>query len=226
VKKARLFIAVLVSSLMLMGIGYAMWNDTIDFNGTAAVGTMDLRFDTGYVQTLTSDEQVITSKIVNHTNDMLTVDFDNLYPGSFALVDMKAINAGTIPMKIKGFNVTLGGANMDELKPYILAAAMYYKADSADNYVDGTAGFTDTVNIQQFENKLNNSSLINMSFNPGEGLYFGVPQGVPGVSGIDVDHDGQPESCIVFYVDPNAPQSIQGKSIKITIQMESKQFNQ
>ncbi|HHZ16649.1 MAG TPA: signal peptide protein, partial [Clostridia bacterium] len=43
-KKARLLIAVLVCSVMMLGIGYAWWNDTLTVSGTVETGKFDVNF--------------------------------------------------------------------------------------------------------------------------------------------------------------------------------------
>ncbi|MGI6533706.1 MAG: SipW-dependent-type signal peptide-containing protein [Peptococcia bacterium] len=43
-KKSRLLIAVLVCAVMMMGVGYAWWNDVLTVNGTVATGTFDVDF--------------------------------------------------------------------------------------------------------------------------------------------------------------------------------------
>ena len=102
-KKSRLLIAVLVCAVMMMGVGYAWWNDVLTVNGTVKTGTFDVDFVNSSIEKIGAGNYLEIS--VNSEQDDDGVDYidftvGNLYPGAEFEVTSGFVNNGSIPVKI------------------------------------------------------------------------------------------------------------------------------
>jgi hypothetical protein len=134
VKKAKILIAVLVCSLMLMGVGYALWNQTLVMATTAKTGSMDVMFTsntaieeksnaveasvgkkqggrTAYsendvnVNTETADLSFWPPQNPTYYYDEAQCTLSNLYPGAEVKVKVCVKNKGSIPVKFDGVSI-------------------------------------------------------------------------------------------------------------------------
>lgn len=123
-KKSRLLIAVLVCAVMMMGVGYAWWNDVLTVKGTVATGTFDVDFADTSIEKIGEENYLEIS--VNSEQDDDGVDYidftvGNLYPGAEFKVTSGFVNNGSIPVKIGEAKIT--GINSDECANAILVDA-------------------------------------------------------------------------------------------------------
>jgi hypothetical protein len=127
-KKVKILIAVLVCSVMMMGVGYAWWSDSITMATTAKTGTLNVEFEkygnglatNGTSKYVTGFAKVpYTKKWVggnHHGHWEYTYDYDvvnctlnNLYPGAQAVVELKVENTGSIPAQFDDLTITNTG---------------------------------------------------------------------------------------------------------------------
>jgi hypothetical protein len=223
-KKTRLLIAMLVCAVMLMGVGYAWWTDSVAIGSTVATGEMNVHFEntSGYPYVLAS-EYVEASVEADECSKSITCEFNKLYPGAIGVIDAKIKNDSTIPVKLDKASIVV---DIDaELAPHLQTYAYFFQTDANDNYIDGTFGYTDIVALDQLANALNrNTTLQNITLEPGDKLYFGVPDEEEPV--YDLDNDGEKEKCIVFGVSSAAGNDTQNTSASFTLTLDWKQFNQ
>lgn len=135
-KKTRLLIATLVCAIMLMGVGYAWWTDTITLGGTVATGHMDVIFSQADLSGF--DSIAGGSASLSENKKTITCTFTNLYPGAQGILNTGIINNSTIPVKLSNVDVTFSG-DVAQLKPYLLVS------------LDPNSGF---VTIDQFVNNI------------------------------------------------------------------------
>lgn len=219
-KKARLLIVTLVCTVMLMGVGYAWWTDSVAIGGTAATGNMDVHFENGiFFPIVLSSPYVKPSRIIVESRK-IACKFDNLYPGAIGNVDFVVKNDSTIPVKLDTAKITVNGDA--DLKSNLTAFAVFYKVDKNGLPVYPSFDWTDVVLLEQLAGELN-EKLKDITLYPGERLFFGVPEDREGP--YDLDNNGEKESCIVLCLDPQAPNATQGKSVSFTLTMDWKQFN-
>lgn len=122
-KRIRFLALAMVFAIMLMGVGYAAWTDTITVNTTVKTGTFDVQFTQPEASKLdgtavpgfgsrigvypgTAFSAVLTD------SDTITVNAGNLYPGAEFQVVTRASNAGTIAAILN--NITLDGVDPAE----------------------------------------------------------------------------------------------------------------
>jgi predicted ribosomally synthesized peptide with SipW-like signal peptide len=129
-KKSRLLIAVLVCAVMMMGVGYAWWNEVLTVNGTVATGTFDVDFVNSSIEKIGAGNYLEIS--VNSEQDDDGVDYidftvGNLYPGAEFKVTSGFVNNGSIPVKLGKAEIT--GIDSDEY-----ANAILVDTDNDDDY--------------------------------------------------------------------------------------------
>ena len=96
-KKSRLLIAVLVCAVMMMGVGYAWWNEVLTVNGTVATGTFDVDFVNTSIEEI-GEENYLNISVNPGQGDRIEFTVGNLYPGAKFNVTSGFKN-GSIPVK-------------------------------------------------------------------------------------------------------------------------------
>ncbi|MFZ7104354.1 MAG: hypothetical protein ACOWWO_17085 [Peptococcaceae bacterium] len=148
-KRMKFLAVAMVLALMLMGAGYAYWQDQITLTTTVDMGEFDVTVNDGEVTLFKGNEGVATATIVANdletgyadNHDEYTVTVTNAYPGLEGEVSFKIHNVGSIPAKIESMDLTIPSssgsvvANLLQDIDYKLA----YGADSLEKYVFGSA---------------------------------------------------------------------------------------
>ncbi|HPZ70668.1 MAG TPA: hypothetical protein PLQ33_00545 [Peptococcaceae bacterium] len=118
-KKSRLLIAVLVCAVMMMGVGYAWWNNVLTVNGTVATGTFDVDFVNTSIQKIGS-ENYLDISVNSEQDDVIEFTVGNLYPGAEFEVTSGFKNNGSIPVKLGKAEIEITGINSNEYANAIL----------------------------------------------------------------------------------------------------------
>lgn len=222
-KKSRFLIITFVCAIMLMGIGYAWWTDSIAIGGTATAGNMDVRFENGNGYPFIAASSYVEPALVNADENEITFTFDKLHPNALGILDFKAVNDSTLGVKLDTATIDVtGDAEMiANLNSYLV----FYVCDASGNYVDNTFGWTNYVPVSQLAQEVNNNTILqNLVLEPGQTLYFGVPEGQE--APYDCNKDGVNESCLVLHVNPDAGEEIENQSVNFTLNLGWKQFDQ
>lgn len=114
-KRTRFIALALVVALMLMGAGYAAWNDRIEVRGTVNTGKVDVQIVSGEIlprAMLTDDTRDswvssdadnnnmwIETKLDNNAKSA-AFKFDKLYPGAEVKYIFRATNEGNLPVRV------------------------------------------------------------------------------------------------------------------------------
>ncbi len=104
-KKIMALFAVLVMALAVAGTAYAAWTSSVQINGTATVGTLDLRWYSFSVDSETSPSATITSSY-SDTDHTISITLHNVYPGYRANLTLQTKNYGTLPLNFDTFQMT------------------------------------------------------------------------------------------------------------------------
>lgn len=101
-KKTRFLVLALVVAVMLMGAGYAWWNDTITVRSTVTTGNLDVDI---VGQTVTPDDYVTMDVVPDFDNtfeegDNALVKFINIYPGKGGIATLTFKNKSTMAVKL------------------------------------------------------------------------------------------------------------------------------
>lgn len=147
-KKIRLLIASIVCALMLMGVGYAAWNQSIHVKASAQAGQLNVRLVNGQSEgawKIIDKDGIANWAIAGNDGKTLTLKFDRLYPGAKAAISGTLKNNGNLPAKLSGCivsNVTGYRSSVDngpDLYNY-LQASIYENTDfvSLDKFLNET----------------------------------------------------------------------------------------
>jgi hypothetical protein len=104
-KKLGLLALALVLALGSLGVGFALWSETLYIEGTVATGELDADWIvTGYWEE--GDDKDVTWQEVEVVGKTLYVTVYNAYPNIWYYVTFDIYNSGTIPLHVCGFNVS------------------------------------------------------------------------------------------------------------------------
>lgn len=233
-KKFKFLTLILYLVLLTTGVGYAYFSDSLTINNTVATGEMSVRFEKDELDGLKfpefkSSEYVLNSdiKIGNDDNiltddNVATVKFANMYPGSWVAFRLKAINSGTIPIKIKDVNFGEFSGDTELLEYLTFEAGIGIDADG-DKIIDKHISFKGQ--LKDIESMFNDifkaDSIKDTQINPGGGIYFYIPE----EEAPDLDNDNISDEFIVIRLNKDAPNSTQNKTFNFKLSINFKQFN-
>ncbi|MDD2402400.1 MAG: hypothetical protein PHI90_06335 [Clostridia bacterium] len=211
-KRARFLLATLVCAVMVMGVGYAWWTDSISVTETAETGELDVKFVTEdvYPNTAGTSDYVVPGTVTTDAEGKtVTCSFTNLYPGAEARIDLKAKNIGTIPVKLKNATISFDAGSSEALKSSIDAYVLYYKLNVDGSIASGSVGSTTVAALDKLAAKIiSDPLLMGLQFAPNESLCLGG------------------DECIVLKVKDDAGDGIENETLTFTLQLEWKQFNE
>ncbi len=101
IKKIRTLFMVAIIALGGVGIGYAMWTESVDIDVSATTGNLDFKIE--QIQILDADGATITTNKVNDYEWDITVT--DTYPGWMGYINILHRNAGTVSLKYESFQV-------------------------------------------------------------------------------------------------------------------------
>jgi hypothetical protein len=223
-KKMKILALALMTSLMLMGAGYAAWADDLVINNTVATGELNVNFvkDDTYPSARGAEYVIPSVQIVDEKEHTVQVSLTNLYPGSWAAFRVKGINSGTIPAMLDNFQVEFNGD--EELLPYLTYEAGLTIDTNGDNVIDNkTDKFSGKLeNIaSEFNAKINSLSDAKLEPNGKGNFCLNIPE----EDAEDLDGDGSKEKYIIIHFDENAPLSTEKKTLTFTFTTNFKQHN-
>lgn len=119
-KKVRLVIAVIAVALMAMGVGYAMWSQTITVNVVGTLGTFEVKTTDAYVIN-NNGEKVpnndYTSAEVQNNGKIAQLIANKLIPGGWREYRIVFKNVGDCPAVLK--QIDLAGGSKGEILHFI-----------------------------------------------------------------------------------------------------------
>lgn len=132
-KKIRLLALTLAAAIMLMGVAYAYWTDSLVIENSVTTGEMNVEF-TKYMFKPSVDPGnylEFNPPITNGPTDvpdpkLLRFELENLYPGAAYIAWAKLQNKGTIPAVFAGSVVGFDTDAPDILKENILVGLHCY----------------------------------------------------------------------------------------------------
>lgn len=216
-KKSRIIVSLaMVLALAISGIAYAAWTDQLFINGSAQTGNMNVVFDRGCFNFYphTEDACYVEAEASFIDDHHITFTIDNLYPGAWALIDLKQMNKGTIPAKFDKATLTID-SDPGNIQGYLRSKCLYtlWKNPGLSlGYLQG--GLFSYGNFTDLDNCITNG-LHGKVINPGGYLLFGEEN----------EEDGTEPNCIVIKLDENAPVSTEGQTLTFTLTFDWIQFN-
>lgn len=226
-KKTKMLIATLVCAVMLMGVGYAWWYDTLTLGADVQAGNMDVNWVINDVYPIYEGLGYATVELDESSGEKdLKFKFNNLYPGAIAFVDAVAVNDSTIPVTLK--EVTLSPETGNALFDNIKTCGYIYRTKRVgekDQYIGNSFKVLPYASLSKLGTNIANA-LGNVTLNPGDKIFFGIPKDT-GEEEINTDIEGYEgnEECIIFIVDTDAKNEIQNQETSFELKFDWKQFN-
>jgi len=139
----------LILALLVLGVTYAYWNETLYITTTVHTGTFCVKFVEGY--RINYDEPGdkdlkyygyperwpfdVGSTTCEVTEDTVTITLNNVYPCYQTFVRFRIKNCGTIPAKLK--DVTVEFEDPKGLKDYVTFGVTMAVSSGGTNWVPG-----------------------------------------------------------------------------------------
>lgn len=108
-KKTAAISVALIVALMLFGVGYALWSETLFIRGTVNTGSLDAEWSVHGVydsEVLGKDFSAIEAQIV--APGELEIQINNAYPGIEYTAEIDVTNTGSIPLHTEVFELNRG----------------------------------------------------------------------------------------------------------------------
>lgn len=219
-KKTRFLALTLVVVIMLMGAGYAWWDDFTQVNGTVDTGYMDVNVRWANLHTPPYTGGTIT-------NDQNTITFTatDLYPtiykssdnSTFGRVHFSIENNGTIPVKLDSIEFTRtneDSALWDYLKTRVhIHRGIPSKTGTSLHESRSLTGVNAlSGDLKNLDTLILGSELSDYTLMPGEAIWFGG--------------NTEEESSIRYFLDKDAPNdTTENQEVGFTLKFNWKQFN-
>ncbi|HHT64060.1 MAG: hypothetical protein ACOX4H_09035 [Bacillota bacterium] len=235
-KKVKVLVGIFTLALMLMGLGYAAWNDQVEVTATAKTGILDVTLtsasirDGAYYGDLqaepdtdfrlshaftrgTVDYPYTDDVGVYNSGDGLVVTLGNLYPGSTIRLDAKGINNSTLAVIPGGMEVEFIDGN------YALFEAIKAKVEiqkiGGPKFTIQDSSFGRLTNVGENFDRMKSQiqdRTTGLVLNPGDEFAFGT-------------EDDPDEDCFIFVVPKNLGNEFMNEFCKFKIKINWVQWN-
>lgn len=108
-KKSKFLVLALAVAVMLMGAGYAYWQEDLTIGNTITTGKLDFTFQKASIMEVDDymDRGIEKSSCkVNQDDNQVDIVLQGMYPGAEAKVYFELLNSGTMKAKLKNFAVS------------------------------------------------------------------------------------------------------------------------
>lgn len=235
-KKFKFLILIVYLALLVTGVGYAYWSDSLIVNNTVTTGELSVRFEDGSLNGLKFSD-LKASKYVLDADTAIKIGNDNsivtdnntaaitiphIYPGSWAAFRLKAINSGTIPVKITDIKFSDISKDTELLSYLTFEGGIGIDADG-NGTIDKYNKFSGSLSeVEKDINEWLSIDMKNTEIIPKGGIYFYIPEQE---TAPDLDEDGTVDRFNIIRFKSDAPCETQNKSVTFKFTMNFKQFN-
>ena len=154
-RKTKLLLGSAILSVALLGTGYAYWTDALTVNTTVGTGNFEVTMQNPTTGKTNFDDSSIENNKYMETvtgivkNNIVTLEFNNMYPGAQGFYTVEAKNTGTIAAVIDNFKVTL------PQNPRLMHKIKLQATNDTLDTIHTTANFTPSVYADTLEKELN-----------------------------------------------------------------------
>ncbi|MDR7855064.1 hypothetical protein [Tissierella sp.] len=239
-KKPRLIGLTLIIVVVLMGVGYAAWQETLTINGNITTGELNMEFVDNYFYPfgMTFDNKILQrdyfgqcSLEQDEANDLVTVTINDMYPGSTFNYELRANNIGTIPATVD--NVVVDLSNTDDLFDETIRVSGSILHRREGRILSINRLFLVDVPLNELQTTLNNG-MAGWEIKIGDYIVFDLPQGEDDTINIRDEiakvipgYTADTTNCLFFHMPLSAGNEIQDLSgQEFSIKFNFKQFNQ
>lgn len=108
-KRTKFLALTLVAAVMMMGAGYAYWQEDLAITNTVKTGKLDFTFQAASVVKVDDYMDYGDAEstcVVNDNDNQVDIVLESMYPGAEATVAFELLNSGTMQAKVKNFVVS------------------------------------------------------------------------------------------------------------------------
>lgn len=238
-KKTKFIAIVLVVAVMLMGAGYAAWNETVTINNTVATGELKVEFVKACAKPYISawdnyngsdyDDHYMSNVNIYHGPQTTTLTVDDMYPGSKFRYEAKVENLGTIPAKIESIDVTFVRDSEILRNNLIVHGMIMHKRPGQSGpvtiatYELPCPGIT----LNNLQAKLREIIPSDFELLKGDFFTFDTTEEYRNELAQYIDgYDPTSEGCLFFRIPMSAGNEVENQEIEFDISFTFKQFNQ
>lgn len=162
-KKKSMLILFLISFMLILSTGYALFSDTLLITGTAGgVADFDVAFSSALVETEIGSTDA--SATISDDGNTLTIKALNLkYPGAYVEYSVVVINKGSIPVKLTDIDKKYVDDSGKEISEDPTVKISYENLDESKNVVL-EKGETETFKVKVMWDKNSNQSSKDVKF--------------------------------------------------------------
>lgn len=204
-KKTKLIALTMVVAIMMMGAGYALWQDTLVLNETIEMGNVEVQWFWNGVKPDPKGVFVATSPTVagnsNRSADKhtYTVKVENVYPGAEVRWDGSLINKGSLPVKFDNVDLVMktGTAFVEHID-------VHYDTRYLDEGGSGWGAYNHhNTTFAELENEMNSDAIFKgYVLDTEDRIQFG---------------DEDEPNCIILKFHDDMPQSLENQTLEFDL---------
>ena len=213
-KKIKYIAFILILALGIIGGAYAYWTDSTEIDGTVSTGSMTAKWEDFFVRDAASGHhspaevpEYVTAEAFIDPNDSkkAVIIISNLYPSGSSdervAVTGHVVVDGTIPSKFDEAVLTINTDDNDVADWVKVDMRVAVRRDGTWTVLLDESG----VALEDVDDEINKAA-SDVVLQPGDAIGFG-------------------DETLYFYLDSNAPNSVQGSTLEFEFEMKFKQFN-
>lgn len=238
-RKPKLIALTLVVAIMLVGAGYAAWQEELKISNTVSTGELNMEFirNKFYPIGITFDNKILqrdyfgdNSLVQDEANDMVTVTINDMYPGSTFNYDLRADNKGTIPATVESVTVDLSNTNDLFDSTMKVSGSVLHKREGRILSINKL--YLINIPLSNLETYLNDG-MKNWELKKGDYIVLDLPEGEDDdknirdeIAKVIPGYDSETTNCLFFHLPLDAGNEIQNLSAQeFSIKFNFKQFN-
>lgn len=247
-KKTKLLTLSLVIAIILMGAGYAAWQERLQIDNVVATGKLAIEFQSdvihpifGSFDNLLLEDDYFGFTEVDQDTNTVSVTVDGLYPGTTFLYDLRAKNVGTIPAIVEDVTVDLSKTNdlLDEnLRVSGFVTHLTKKKVPIFGDVDWLENFIPIIDIKLSELETVLDGMKGWNIKIGDNILFDVPRAdyhnLPenldeikqAIANAVPGYDPESNNCLIYHLPYSTGNDLQNlSSQQFDLTFSFKQFN-
>lgn len=243
-KKPKLILLTLVVAIMLVGAGYAAWQETLTISNTVSTGELNMEFTKHdffgipiypvggvYDNLLLHKNYLELTGSQDEANDMVTISVTDMYPGSTFFYELRADNKGSIPAKVESVTVDL--SNTVDLFDETIKVSGYILHRRPGKLFSVNRLPLLNVELSNLQTYLDDG-MKNWKIDIGDYIVFDLPdeEEHPGfrdeLAKVIPGYDPETTNCLHFHMPKEADNELQSENLlpqKFSIKFNFKQFN-
>jgi len=200
-KKTRFLVLALAVAVMLVGAGYAWWNQSLTIETNVSTGYIDVDLCNDdadmYYRTETNSNYVPDTKYATADSDIsnnkITIDFLKMYPGSKGIATFDITNNSTLKVKFEN----------NKIPASFVGSLTYADVTITKEFIDDPLGSNNSQTLALTPNYSNNKLVSYSLPSTFTGLEKGEVLHVTITAIVDKDEDGHQNESLKFTMTPN-----------------------